>query len=55
MHSLEKAGYSTVGVVEASQLEAAEIAYFLARKGNATGIGMRKISADDMLNFFGNV
>lgn len=55
VYSLEKAGYSTVGVVEASQLEAAEIAYFLARKGNATGIGMRKTSADDMLNLFGNV
>jgi hypothetical protein len=57
MLSLEKAGYRTAGLIEASNLEAAELDYFATRPANQRQAvkSIYRPPADDMLNLFGNV
>lgn len=60
VRSLEKAGYRTVGMIEASGREAAELGYLMSGRGpqlanSPTPPPIRPPAAHDTLGLFGNV
>lgn len=53
--SLERAGYRCTGLLQASNRDAAEVAYFASRSVSAPAFSRLRSLQDDTLGIFGNV
>lgn len=53
--ALERAGFRRSGLIQASNREAAELAYFAGRVPSAPAPSLRRTGHDDTLGLFGNV